>query len=39
MTTAWHRFQPSEGVTLMTVTPRPTDHIRLDVDDPRTAEP
>jgi mannose-6-phosphate isomerase-like protein (cupin superfamily) len=36
---AWHRFQSSEGVTLMTATPRPTDHIRLDVDDPRKVEP
>jgi quercetin dioxygenase-like cupin family protein len=32
---AWHRFLSSEGVTLMTATPLPTDHIRLDVDDPR----
>jgi len=36
---AWHRFQSSEGVALMTATPRPTDHIRLDVDDPRKIEP
>jgi uncharacterized cupin superfamily protein len=36
---AWHRFRSSEGVTLMTATPLPTDHIRLDVDDPRTVEP
>ena len=36
---AWHRFQSSEGVTLMTATPLPTDHIRLDVDDPRKVEP
>jgi uncharacterized cupin superfamily protein len=35
---AWHRFRSSEGVTLMTATPLPTDHIRLDVDDPRTVE-
>jgi mannose-6-phosphate isomerase-like protein (cupin superfamily) len=34
---AWHRFRSPEGVTLMTATPRPTDHVRLDVDDPRTA--
>jgi mannose-6-phosphate isomerase-like protein (cupin superfamily) len=33
---AWHRLQSPEGVTLMTATPRPTDHLRLDVDDPRT---
>jgi mannose-6-phosphate isomerase-like protein (cupin superfamily) len=36
---AWHRFRSPEGVTLMTATPRPTDHIRLDVDDPRKVEP
>jgi mannose-6-phosphate isomerase-like protein (cupin superfamily) len=36
---AWHRFQSSDGVTLMTATPLPTDHIRLDVDDPRETEP
>jgi len=36
---AWHRFRSSEGVTVMTATPLPTDHIRLDVDDPRTVEP
>ena len=36
---AWHRFQSSDGVTLMTATPLPTDHIRLDVDDPRKVEP
>jgi mannose-6-phosphate isomerase-like protein (cupin superfamily) len=35
---AWHRFRSPEGVTLMTVTPLPTEHIRTDVDDPRTAE-
>ena len=34
---AWHRFRSADGVTLMTATPLPTDHIRLDVDDPRTA--
>jgi mannose-6-phosphate isomerase-like protein (cupin superfamily) len=32
---AWHRFLSTEGVTLMTATPQPTDHIRVDVDDPR----
>jgi len=29
----------AEGVTLVTTTPQPTDHIRLDVDDPRKVEP
>jgi mannose-6-phosphate isomerase-like protein (cupin superfamily) len=36
---AWHRFLSSDGVTLMTVTPSPSEHIRMDVDDPRTVEP
>jgi mannose-6-phosphate isomerase-like protein (cupin superfamily) len=35
---AWHRFRSSDGVTLMTATPLPTDHIRVDVDDPRTVK-
>jgi mannose-6-phosphate isomerase-like protein (cupin superfamily) len=34
---AWHRFRSADGVTLMTATPLPTDHVRLDVDDPREA--
>jgi mannose-6-phosphate isomerase-like protein (cupin superfamily) len=36
---AWHRFRSPNGITLMTATPRPSDHIRSDTDDPRTAEP
>src|SRR5215475_1716900 len=32
---AWHRFQSSEGVTLLAVTPSPREVIELDVDDPR----
>ena len=35
---AWHRFHSPDGVTLMTATPRPSEHVRADVDDPRTAE-
>ena len=35
---AWHRFQSSEGVTLMTATPLPSEVIELDVDDPRMVE-
>ena len=35
---AWHRFHSSEGVTLMFATPNPSEHIELDVDDPRTVE-
>jgi mannose-6-phosphate isomerase-like protein (cupin superfamily) len=34
----WHRFHSSKGVTLMTATPFPTDHIERDIDDPRTIE-
>ena len=36
---AWHRFISPDGVTLMTVTPSPSEHVRADVDDPRTMEP
>ncbi|HVH80033.1 MAG TPA: cupin domain-containing protein [Stellaceae bacterium] len=36
---AWHRFRSPKGVTLMTATPRPTDHIRTDTDDPWSATP
>ena len=35
---AWHRFQSSEGVTLMAATPFPSEVIELYVDDPRTVE-
>ena len=35
---AWHRFHPSEGVTMMTATPFPGEMIELDVDDPRAVE-
>jgi mannose-6-phosphate isomerase-like protein (cupin superfamily) len=35
---AWHRFQSSEGVTLMAATPLPSEVIGLDVDDPRAVE-
>ena len=34
----WHRFHSTEGVTLMTATPSPSEVIELDVDDPRTVE-
>jgi mannose-6-phosphate isomerase-like protein (cupin superfamily) len=36
---AQHRFHSSQGVTLMTATPFPSEVIALDVDDPRTVEP
>jgi mannose-6-phosphate isomerase-like protein (cupin superfamily) len=35
---AWHRFFCPAGVTLMTVTPQPTDHPAVHVEDPRTLE-
>jgi mannose-6-phosphate isomerase-like protein (cupin superfamily) len=35
---AWHRFTTANGVTLMTVTPQPTDHPQVHVEDPRTLE-
>jgi len=34
----WHRFHSSEGVTLMTATPFPSEVIELDIEDPRTVE-
>lgn len=33
----WHQFVAPGGVSVMTVTPQPTEHLRVDVDDPRTA--
>ena len=32
---AWHRFESPDGVTLMTATPKPTEHLTVDVGDPR----
>jgi quercetin dioxygenase-like cupin family protein len=34
----WHRFDAARGVTMMTVTPQPTDHPAVHVEDPRTLE-
>ena len=36
---AWHRFHYPDGITLLTVTPGNSEYVRLDIDDPRTAEP
>ncbi len=36
---AWHRFEAPEGVCLITATPKPTEHLTVDVADPRTLEP
>lgn len=35
---AWHQFEAPEGVCVMTATPQPTDHVRVDVDDPRSVD-
>jgi quercetin dioxygenase-like cupin family protein len=32
----WHQFEAPEGVCVMTATPQPTEHLRIDVEDPRT---
>jgi quercetin dioxygenase-like cupin family protein len=32
----WHQFEAPDGVTLMTATPQPTEHLTVDVADPRT---
>jgi mannose-6-phosphate isomerase-like protein (cupin superfamily) len=34
----WHRFVAPEGVTLMTTTPQPTQHLTFAIDDPRTLD-
>jgi mannose-6-phosphate isomerase-like protein (cupin superfamily) len=34
----WHRFEAPDGVSLMTATPQPTEHLTVTVDDPRTLE-
>src|SRR5215475_10472811 len=31
----WHRFHSPDGVGLVTATPKPTEHLTVDVDDPR----
>ena len=31
----WHRFHAPDGVSLMTATPKPTEHLTVDVEDPR----
>jgi mannose-6-phosphate isomerase-like protein (cupin superfamily) len=33
---AWHRFHSVDGVSLVTATPKPTEHLTIDVEDPRT---
>jgi quercetin dioxygenase-like cupin family protein len=31
----WHRFHAPDGVSIVTATPRPTEHLTVDVEDPR----
>ncbi|HTW70125.1 MAG TPA: cupin domain-containing protein [Acetobacteraceae bacterium] len=33
---AWHQFEAPDGVSVMTITPQPTEHLRVDVPDPTT---
>jgi quercetin dioxygenase-like cupin family protein len=32
----WHQFEAPDGVCVMTTTPQPTEHLTVDVEDPRT---
>jgi mannose-6-phosphate isomerase-like protein (cupin superfamily) len=32
----WHRFHAPNGVSIVTATPRPTEHLTVDIEDPRT---
>ena len=32
----WHRLHSADGVSVMTATPKPTEHLTVDVEDPRT---
>jgi quercetin dioxygenase-like cupin family protein len=34
----WHHFDSPDGVTLLTATPQPTEHLEIDVADPRTVD-
>jgi quercetin dioxygenase-like cupin family protein len=34
----WHQFEAPNGVRVMTATPQPTQHLTVDVEDPRTLE-
>ena len=31
----WHQFEAPDGVCVTTATPQPTEHLRIDVEDPR----
>ena len=32
---AWHQFEAPNGVSVITATPQPTEHLYADVEDPR----
>ena len=32
----WHQFKAPDGVCVMTATPQPTEHLKVDVEDPQT---
>jgi mannose-6-phosphate isomerase-like protein (cupin superfamily) len=32
----WHHFDAPDGVTLLTATPQPTEHLEVEIADPRT---
>ncbi|HEX4171854.1 MAG TPA: cupin domain-containing protein [Acetobacteraceae bacterium] len=32
----WHQFDAPAGVCVLTATPLPTEHVRVDLEDPRT---
>jgi mannose-6-phosphate isomerase-like protein (cupin superfamily) len=34
----WHQFEAPNGVSLITATPQPTEHLREDTAEPRMAE-
>ena len=34
----WHRFEAPDGVSLVTATPQPTEHLTFAIDDPRTID-
>lgn len=36
---AWHRFHYPDGVTLLTITPGPSEYVRADVEDPYSLPP
>ena len=34
----WHQFEAPDGVCVVTATPQPTEHLQIDVEDPRTVK-